>query len=187
MGGAFDPIHYGHMILAEKAAEAFELDGVLFVPTFMPPHREDKPKAEFADRVRMTELAVNGRENFIVSDLEKEIDTPSYTLGTVERLKEKFPECRWSLILGADNLVYFSSWHKPEEIVRSADIVVGRRPGYEIDPPESEWAGYVQWFEMPVIGISSTDIRKSLQHGRSVRYMIPEPVRRYIIEKGLYR
>ena len=187
MGGIFDPIHLGHLILAEQARQAFELLGVLFVVGRVPPHRQNKPVAPFNDRVKMTSLAIDGNESFLVSDCEKEIEPPNYTIKTIEYLQAKYPTVNWYLILGEDNLAIFDSWHQPESIVEKVQVIVGNRPGYEQMVSDSPWRKNFQYFPMPLIEISSTWIRGTIREGGSIRYLVPEKVRRYIIEKDFYK
>jgi len=187
MGGAFDPVHFGHLILAETACQAFNLSGVLFVPGFNPPHRENQPYASFEDRFNMTELAIKDNEKFALSDIEKNIKGPGYTLKLIEELAGKYPNVRWHLILGADNIAIFKKWYKPDELIRRVGIVVGGRPGYADELENNEWSDKISRFDMPLIDISSTEIRKHIAAGISVRYMLPEAVRKYILDKGLYR
>jgi nicotinate-nucleotide adenylyltransferase len=187
MGGIFDPIHYGHLILAESALRAFNFDGILFIPSFNPPHRQIKPIASFDDRYKMTMLAIDGHDKFYGSDLEKDLKSPGYTLAIVDFLKLRFSGVEWHLILGADNLAQFDNWHKPEELIARVKIAVGSRHGVENNSSFSKWIERVLKFDMPLIEISSTQIRDLIKAGKSIRYLLPEEVRQFIIGKGLYR
>lgn len=187
MGGVFDPIHYAHLLLAESAAAAFKLQGVLFIVSFNPPHREQLPVAPFPVRLKMVTEAIKGNDRFVVSDMEKDLNRPSYTINIVETLHETHPEIDWHLILGADNIAAFDTWYEPEELVKQARIVVAGRPGYENEMRHSHWFDKVQLFEMPLMDISSTMIRRRISEGRSIRYLVPESVRKIIEKEGLYR
>lgn len=187
MGGVFDPIHYGHLVLAECACQAFTFSGVLFVVSYNPPHREQKPSISFEDRIEMTALGTEDNEIFAVSDLEKTLEGPGYTLAIVKSLREKYPDADWHLILGADNIAVFDSWHKPEELAQQAKIVVANRPGYDREFEQSKWHDRVKKFRMPLLEISSTMIRQSIKENRSVRYLMPEKVWQFIRDKGLYK
>lgn len=187
MGGVFDPIHYGHLALAEGALEAFGFEGVLFVVSFDPPHRDQKPVVSFDDRLEMVGIAVKDNDRFMVSALEKDLELPGYTLNIVTHLKKKSPGAVWHLILGADNLACFDTWYKPDELVKHVKIVVGDRPGYTRESEKSKWLGHADRFGIPRLDISSTAIRESVRRNKSVRYLLPENVRRFIVEKGLYR
>ncbi len=187
MGGAFDPIHVGHLILAQKALKACDLMGVLFVPSYNPPHRAEKPVADFEYRLEMTGKAVADNHEFVLSDMERELQGPGYTLELLKKLIKLYPKADWQLILGADNIAMFDSWYQPDEVIKLAGILVGNRPGFEQNLKDSKWVGRIKTFEMPIVDISSTIIRGLLGKGSSIRYLVPEPVRLYISDKELYR
>jgi nicotinate-nucleotide adenylyltransferase len=187
MGGVFDPIHYGHLILAQCALQKFNYEGILFIPSFNPPHRAEKPVAVFDNRYMMTRLAIEGNEKFAISDLERDLKSPGYTLAIVDFLNQKYPGVVWHLILGADNLTQLDSWHKPEELIERVKIVVGNRPGFDQEFEKSKWFGRVEQFPMPLIEISSTAIRNAVREGLTIRYLVPEEVRQFIESRGLYR
>jgi len=187
MGGIFDPIHYGHLILAESARQACGLDGILFVPSLDPPHRSARPIASFDDRCTMVKLAIEGNDRFVFSNLEEKLASPGYTLAVVDYLNQTYPDPDWHLILGADNIAIFDSWHKPEELVKRVKIVVGRRPGVDDEFQKSPWHDFVTVFPMPQIEISSTAIRECVGAGRSIRYLLPDDVRGFVESRGLYR
>lgn len=187
MGGAFDPIHKGHLILAESALKAKNLNGVLFIPSFNPPHRNSKPICLFEDRVKMAELALEENSSFLLSRLEENIDGPGYTLSIIEHLKKKYLQAKWFLILGSDNIAIFDSWHKPEEIVKDARVIVGGRPGYNDRYKGSIWYDKIEYFEMPPTDISSTAVRQLLKDQKSIENLVPESVDQYIQDKRLYR
>ncbi len=185
MGGAFNPLHFAHLRLAEMAAEAFELSGVFFVVTDKPPHREP-PNTPFEKRFYMTGLGLEDNNAFVASDIETEIDGPGYTLRVVEALRKKHPKVNWHLVMGADNLTIFDSWYKPEEIVELAEVCVGARPGHMEQFEKSKWADKISEFEMPLMETSSTRIRELIKSGKSIRYLLPEKIRHYIINNKLY-
>jgi len=187
LGGVFDPPHIGHLVLAERALMECDLEGILFLVSFDPPHRLHKPAASFDDRLKMTKTATGDNQSFQVSDLEKDICGPAYTILMVEKLAALYPGVTWSLILGADNLAQFDSWHRPDDLIRMVRIIVGNRPGSDEKLARSRWNDRVIKFKMPLLEISSTEIRRSISRGRSVRYLIPEKVREYIEKKRLYR
>jgi len=187
MGGVFDPIHIGHLVLAENASRAFNLSNVLFVVSNNPPHRNRKPNASYDDRIHMTALAIEKNEIFSISDIERDFNGSAYTLNVVIKLKELYPEIDWHLILGADNITMFDSWHQPDQLIREVRILVGSRPGFEEDIKTTKWYDRVHIFDMPLLDISSTQIRERIGQGVSIRYLVPENVREYILEKGLYK
>lgn len=192
MGGTFDPIHVGHLILAEQARERFGLEKVLFVTAATPPHKLAEPVSDVADRLEMTRLAVADNDLFECSTIEIERGGPSYTIDTVKRVVELYgPGAEVYLLIGADEGRDLMKWREPYEIQRLAKIVVANRPGLPVSDvigilPE-EFASGITPLEMPGVDISSTDLRERVRSGRSVRYLVPRAVEEYIWSKGLYR
>ena len=186
MGGAFDPIHNGHMQLADSAVRTFGLDGLLFIPSYNPPHRSNKPTASFENRIAMIELAIKDRTNYLLSDLEKDIPGPGYTHTIIQYLANKYPDVSWHLILGQDNIAIFDSWFKPEEILKLVKIVVGNRPGYKEGFENSDWVDRVEPFDIPPTDISSTEIRDLIKNKKSIDGLVPDSVYTYIKNHGLY-
>ncbi len=178
-GGTFDPIHVGHLVIAEAAAETFSLDRVLFVPCAHPPHKPVEGLAPVADRLEMVRLAVEGNPRFSVCDLEAIRGGVSYTVDTLEALRREDPDAELFLILGADMAATMPTWRSIEQVRQLARPCVASREGYE---GASE--GY---FRIPTIGVSSSDLRARIGAGRSIRYLVPDPVRRYMEDRGLYR
>ncbi len=187
MGGIFDPVHNGHLLLAESAASAFDLAGVLFVVSNNPPHREQKPVVSFDTRMKMVDAAIDGNDRFCLSDIEKKLAIPSYTLNIIDALRNEFPGVNWHLILGADNIAVFDTWYQPDVLVEKVKIIVAERPGYGKRFRDSPWYKRVEKFEMPLMEISSTMIRQRIKAGKSIRYLVPEKVRLIIMQEGLYR
>jgi len=185
-GGTFDPIHCGHVFLAQFIAEELALDEVLFIPAAAPPLKEDSvERAAAEDRWAMVELAIAGLDGFKGSRIELERPGKSYTFDTLQALRAQNPGSEFYLIIGADNVAQLHSWHKPEGILALCTIVVGTRvtEGVELD------AGLVERIvtvDTPVVQLSSTEIRRRVVEGKSIRYMVPEGVEAYIREKGLY-
>jgi nicotinate-nucleotide adenylyltransferase len=188
MGGTFDPVHIGHLLAAESARESAGLDEVWFMPTCVPPHKRSAPAADARHRLRMVELAIQGHPDFRACPLEIEKGGTSYTYETVRLLKERHPEDEFYYIIGADMVQYLPNWAKIEELAQQIRFIGLRRPGYEWNPGElPEWiARAVIPADMPQIGVSSTEIRRMLAQGRSLRYVLPEAVRLYVKEQGLY-
>lgn len=192
MGGTFDPIHAGHLILAEQARERFGLTRVLFVTAASPPHKLGEHVSDAAHRLEMTRLAVADNEFFECSTIEIDRPGPSYTIDTVRQIPELFgPGTEVYLLVGADEGRDLMSWREPYEIQKLASIVVANRPGLPVlavvaSLPEDFARGIVP-LEMPGVDISSTDLRERVRSGRSVRYLVPRPVEEYIWANGLYR
>lgn len=192
LGGTFDPVHLGHLILGEVAREDLDLDRVLFVPTGQPWRKMGREIASAADRIAMLRLATAGNSAFDISTLEVDRDGPSYTEVTLEALlKENGADMELFFVLGRDSLADFPHWHDPQRIAELATLVVADRDGAGV-ASESEPAlpGIVTrlcWLRMPRVDINSTDIRNRVREGRSIRYRVPGGVASYIEERGLYR
>jgi nicotinate-nucleotide adenylyltransferase len=188
MGGTFDPIHTGHLIAAECARESAGLDEVWFMPSYVPPHKPHAPKASPEQRLEMVRLSVSGNPFFRVEDLEIRRGGISYTADTVTILCDRYPDIRFSYIIGADMVQYLPHWNRIGDILRRISFIGLQRPGYSLDMdqlPETIRRG-VTLAPMPAVEISSTEIRRRSAEGRSFRYLVPEPVYAYIKERGLY-
>ena len=192
LGGAFNPPHVGHLVLAEEALWQLELDAVVLVPTGIAPHKsiEDDPGAEV--RVEMAELAVRGNRQLSVSRAEVDRPGPSYSFETLELLGAQHPESELCLLMGADAALGFSGWKRPERIVELAKLGVAGRPGVDAAAlrgslEASGAAGRVRVFEMPGLEISSSAVRGRVAAGHPVRYLLPAGVAELIEAKGLYR
>ena len=194
-GGSFNPVHVGHLILAQVVRERCALDRVLFVVAGRPPHKPDRPLASAEHRLNMARLAVEGNPAFEVSGLELDRDGPSYTLLTYRRLKDENPGSECRLILGADSVLDLPNWWHAGELVEEAELIVVERPGEPLsDLSALEVALGAAIVEKvrrsvvaaPLIGVSATEVRERVRSGLSIRYMVPEAVRRYIAENGLY-
>lgn len=184
LGGTFDPIHSGHVLLAQAVRERLSLDRVLFVPAADPPHKEDHV-ASAAHRLEMVRLAIDGLDGFEVSRAELDRAGPSYTVDTVRQLGARFPDNELFLIIGADNIADLSSWHDPEGILELATVVSGTRAD-TAGPGTGPFADRIQRLPTPTYDISSTDIRHRLLQGLPIRCLVPEAVERYVAQHGLY-
>lgn len=195
-GGSFDPVHMGHLLLAETCRESCGLDHVLFVPAFVPPHKQDKSLADPKHRVEMLRLALAGHESFAVCEDEINRGGTSFTYQTLEGLHESYPNDDLFFLMGADSLDEFSTWKKPDRICELATPVIVRRRGSSpvdfeklssfFSPDKlKELESYE--VDFPAIEISSTEIRKRLNEGRSVRYRLPRAVEKYIESSRLYQ
>ena len=187
MGGTFDPIHCGHVLLALYAQEHLQLDEVLFVPAADPPHKEHRTDlAPAHHRWAMVELAIAGISGFSASRLELDRPGRSYTIDTLRQLAVTHPDCERYLIIGEDNVVDLSSWHDPRGILEQCTVVAGSRitQDGQADP---ELASRMLFIDTPVVEISSTDIRESLRQRRPIRCMVPDSVEAYVLERRLYR
>ncbi len=196
LGGTFDPPHYGHLIMAQDALEAFGLDSVCLMPSGHSYFKDArKVKVSSAqDRLRMTQLAAEGNPGFTVSDMEVLRPGNSYTCETLAALKEASPETEYYYIVGADTIAAMHTWYHPEEIFDKCTVIVAAR-GDEVDEGGMqeavrglEKAFHARILRLPVrnIEISSTDLRERVREGKSLRYLAPPAVEAYIREKRLY-
>jgi nicotinate-nucleotide adenylyltransferase len=195
LGGTFDPPHLGHLILAEEARLALELDQVLFVPAGAPWRKADRKLSPREDRLAMVQLAVGDSLYFAVSILEIEREGPSYTADTLAVLRDQFgPDTELFFIIGADSLADFPHWHEPQRILEFARLAVAERPASEeeqVDEALTEdlaraMRERVVWLRMPLIGISASAVRERVQNGLSIRYWVPPAVEEYIRQHRLY-
>ncbi len=191
-GGTFDPIHQGHLIIAEQVAEALELACVVFVPGGVPPHKEAHTvKASAEDRFEMVERAVRGNRRFVLDRVEVDAGRTMYSVETVPLVKEKHEGDEWFFISGADEVSNLLSWKQPDALLAQARMVAATRPGYDVSNLD-HLAAALKNFDriVPVectrVDISSTGIRRRLAEGGSVRYLVPDGVRDLIADRGLY-
>jgi len=179
LGGSFDPIHHGHLILARAAREELGLDRVIFIPAHASPHKTGDFSTTEAGRLAMVRLAIEGEEGFELSDIELHRPPPSYTIDTLRELRAAHPKDDLVLLIGADNAAKFDTWREPDEIRRLAQIAVLDRANQALS---HEWPVVRR-----LVDISSTDIRARVAEGRSIRYLTPDSVCYYIKVQGLYR
>lgn len=195
-GGTFDPIHLGHLVLAEQCREQAALDQVLFVPAARPPHKLGREVTPFAQRVEMLALASAGHSAFRIDELEKNRPGPSFTADTLEQIHQRLPSAELFLVLGSDSLSDLPHWHGPQRIAALATLLVWGRAGSPVPGAEKIWADMrlppdvslrQQSISTVLIDISSRDLRRRAAEGKSLRYLVPRPVEIYIQEKHLYQ
>lgn len=207
MGGTFDPVHFGHLRLAEEACEALDLREVRWIPAGCPPHR-NLPRAAAPDRLEMVRLGIAGNARFTLDDAETRSDAPSYTVTTLERLRALDGTRPLVLLLGSDAFLGLAGWHRWPALFDLAHLAVATRPGFELAPEtlpaelaaacarrlgadpsalKAAPAGRIVQFAMTPLAISASLIRARLAAGLSVRYLLPDPVREYIDRQHLYR
>lgn len=190
MGGTFDPIHHGHLLIAEVARTEFGLERVVWLPAGTPPHKQDQKVTCAEHRYAMVVLATASNPHFEVSRQELEREGPSYTVDTVETFRKTAPECQLFFITGADAILEILTWHRHQELVRICRFIAVTRPGYDLDrlknvlPPH--YVERIDTITAPGIDISSTDIRDRIRTGDPVRYLIPELVEAYLRKHRLY-
>lgn len=182
--GSFNPVHVGHLIIANHMANYTNLDKVWLMVSPHNPLKDKNALINMYDRLEMTRLAVEDSLNIAVSDAEFKLPQPSYTIDTLTHLKERYPEHSFFLIMGADNLASLKKWKNYELLLRDYKIVVYPRPGY--NDLELMTHPSVTITNTPLMELSSTFIRRAIKEGRSVKYMVPEPVIRFIESKNLY-
>jgi nicotinate-nucleotide adenylyltransferase len=195
-GGTFDPVHLGHLILAEQARDQAHLDEVWFIPAPRPPQKEAQAITRFEQRVEMLSLALAGNPAFRIDEIEKDRLGPSYTVDTLTELRRRHPEHFFSLLIGGDALVDLPTWREPRRILEQAGLVVMDRPGSPVPTDDelrqrltlpAEISLNLERVEAPAIDIASRYLRRRIANGRSVRYLVPRAVEAYIQEKKLYR
>ena len=194
-GGTFDPIHYGHLMLAENAYDSLKLDEVLFVVSGKSYLKSNVSKAK--DRLSMTSLAISDNPHFALSTVETDRgeDVDSYSYETILTLKSHNPDTDYYFMVGADSFTYMDQWKKPDVIFKNTTVTVAFREGSSIEELKNKAKEYKEKYEnvniefLPFmnIGISSTDIRNRVREGRTIRYLTPESVSLYIDKNGLFR
>ncbi|MDA1050813.1 MAG: nicotinate-nucleotide adenylyltransferase [Planctomycetota bacterium] len=195
-GGSFDPIHYGHLLLAETCREQCRLDRVLLVPAAVPPHKRSQPMSSARDRIEIVRLGIGGHEQLAVSTIEIDRGGVSYTVDTLAAVAEQEPGSSLFLLMGADSLKDLPTWREPQRLCELAVPLVVRRAGspepdfssirHLVTPARLEEIREHQ-VEMPIIELSSTEIRERVAAGRSIRYRTPRAVEKFIETQGLYR
>ena len=191
-GGTFDPIHQGHMIIAEQVMDELDLARVVFVPGGIPPHKEaSSVRASAEDRVDMVEAAVATNERFWVDRIEVDAGRPMHSVETVRILKERSPDDDWYFISGADEVSNLLAWKEPDRLLEEVVMVAATRPGYDLsklDHLEKALRNFDRIFpvECTRVDISATGIRRRILQGKSVRYLVPESVYEIISDRRLY-
>jgi nicotinate-nucleotide adenylyltransferase len=191
VGGAFNPPHIGHMICAQEALLRLSLERVALVPVGQAPHREIELDPGAESRLEMCERAVAGDDRLEVLRVEVDRDGPSYTVETLRELHERDPDDELVLVLGGDQAASLPAWREPEEVLRLAEVAVVPRTGFSreavaVKIARVRGAERVRFFDMPRIGVSSTLVRRRVERGEPIHYLVPGPVADYIAEQGLY-
>lgn len=193
MGGTFNPIHFGHLLLAETAFHQFDLDEILIMPTKNPYYKKISNSVTEEDRVAMVELAIEDNRHFRLSKEELDREGTTYTVETLSHLTQKHPDNKYYFIMGADSLYHIESWKEPEQILKMATIVVAGRAGTgsslssQIEYIENKYDSEIFRLNSPVLEISSNDIRRRVRDGESIRYLLPKKVVDYIYQHDLYK
>ena len=182
LGGSFDPVHHGHLIVARVAQETLGLDQLRFLPAREQPFKRGRHGAAAADRAVMLELAIAGSPGFALERAELDRPGPSYTVDTLETLRAREPTARFTLLLGADAAAELAVWHRAADLPKLARIVVFGRPGTPVPTSPLIAASIV----VPNLYISATEIRRRARAGLPVRYWVPDPVAEYMVRHRLY-
>lgn len=192
MGGTFDPVHHGHLLIAEEARQAFGLERVVFIPAGQPPHKRGEPISPAEHRYVMLNLGIAANPAFHASRMEIEREGPSYSVETIRSFLDAGarPEDLF-FITGADSILEILTWHRHEEAIRLCTFVAVARPGYDLGKMDQQLpASYrerIRVLQAPHVDISSTAIRERVRGGASIRYLVPGLVDAYIRKHGLYR
>ena len=192
LGGTFDPVHYGHLLIAQSALEEFDLDQMVFLPTGKSPHKAFGQVTDPRLRCAMVQAAIHDNENFVLSDIEAGSEEINYTYRTLQHLHQIYSDARLHFVMGEDSMDEFGSWKNPQEICRLATLLVAVRndSGSGIEEKIKEFADRygtdAHMLHAPNFSVSSREIRKRVRMGKSVQYMIPKEVQLFIEEHSLY-
>lgn len=193
MGGTFNPIHLGHLIMCEYIRDSFPLDKIIFIPSGNPPHKDSEDIISTDHRVNMVELAVKSNPFFEISLCEINRKGKSYTVDTIEEFRKLYPNEELFFIIGGDTLYNLTSWMKPERLFKITNFILIGRKGLDeeknlakIEELRDKYDANILYMDGPIIEISSTDIRNNIRKKRSIKYLVPEEVDLYIIDNKLY-
>ena len=193
MGGTFDPIHIGHLILGENAYLQFGLDKVVFMPSGNPPHKKDRDGGTDLQRMDMVKLAIASNTHFEISDIEMNEDGYTYTYRTLERLVKEHPDTEYYFIIGADSLFYFDTWKNPQRIADACTLVVATRNhtsdeklDEKIEFVRKRFNATIEKLDTENIDCSSSQIRSWIKEGHTVKYYVPDTVINYIHTYHVY-
>lgn len=192
MGGTFDPIHYGHLLMAEEARQTFALDQVVFVPNGRPAHKKPYLVSSPEDRYAMTLLATGSNPQFACDRVEIERPGTSYTIDTIHHFRRAYPELdALYFITGADAILEILTWHEYDRLVEECLFIAVTRPGFVLgrlsEIADAQFLQRVSFLPIPGLDLSSTDLRRRVREGRGIKYMTPDAVQTYIARRGLYR
>lgn len=182
LGGNFNPVHNAHLIVADQVRQQLGLDEVYLMPEYQPPHVDKKETIDEKHRLNMLLLAINGIEGLDIESIELERKGISYSYDTMKLLIEANPDTDYYFIIGADMVDYLSTWHRIDELVEMVQFVGVQRPKYKVGTSYP-----VIWVDVPLMDISSSDIRAQIKKGRTPNFMVPAPVLDYIKKAGLYK
>ncbi len=188
-GGSFNPPHIAHLVVAESIRDQFGLDQILWIPSYIPPHKTHLRLAGADHRLAMTRLAIASNPSFAVSAIEIERKGTSFTIDTVSTLIDTFPGNEYYLVIGEDSLLDFMTWREPASIIKKVEVLVYRRPGREKETAEATtlFPNRIRIADAPLLDISSASIRADIKEKRSIRHLVPDAVYDYIMRHALYQ
>ncbi|EOT29048.1 nicotinate (nicotinamide) nucleotide adenylyltransferase [Enterococcus saccharolyticus subsp. saccharolyticus ATCC 43076] len=181
LGGTFNPVHIAHLITADQVGKALGLETVALMPSNQPPHQDEKKTIDASHRLQMLELALADNPLLTIEPIELQRAGKSYTYDTMKLLTEQNPDTDYYFIIGGDMVEYLPKWYKIDELMQMVNFVGVRRPNYATETPYP-----IIWIDVPLMDVSSTQLRKKIAQGCSVNYLVPPNVVNYIQEKGLY-
>jgi nicotinate-nucleotide adenylyltransferase len=192
LGGTFDPPHIGHLILAEYAGQALDLERLLFVPAGDPPHKQSEEKTPVEHRLAMLDCVVRDNPRFYISRIDIDRPGPHYSLDMVKLIAADYPDAELYFVMGGDSFHDLPLWHRPADLIELCQLAVMRRPDEAITPDMHEHVlpglvKHVVMIDAPLIGVSSTMISERLAAGKTVRYLVGDDILDYIFTHGLYR
>lgn len=187
LGGTFNPVHYGHLLAAEQVRYHLKLDTVIFIPAMIPPHKKAVSLIEARHRINMLRIAVKGNPFFEVSDIEMKHKVKSYTYDTVHTLKKIYPsDTVLYFIAGSDSALTIKTWKNYPQLLRSCKFIAVDRPGYKLTGYRKKFCNQIKIISMPLLDISSSEIRTRIRKEQSIRYLLPVKVEEYIYSNKLY-
>lgn len=193
MGGTFNPIHLGHLVVANEVLNIYKLDEIIFVPSGNPPHKTNL-ETRALDRYIMTSLATMTNSKFTVSDIETKKEGKSYSLETIKEFHNLYSDTEFYFITGTDAIINLPKWHEPKELLKLCKFIAVLRPGTsqeyamnKIEEINRELNGHIELLHVPMMQISSSDIRDRFKNRISAKYLLPETVEQYILKNNLYR
>ena len=188
-GGTFDPPHIGHLIIGETIKEAENIDRMILIPAFIPPHKKFSYLSSIKERQKMLQLSLEKNSHLEISDVEVKRESISYTINTIHELKSLYnlDKNHIYFLMGSDSLMEFHQWKDYKEILMQCQVLVAARPGFYSNQISQKILSNIRFIEAPQIEISSSLIRERIRHGLTIRYMVPDRLWEYIQKKGLYQ
>jgi len=186
-GGTFNPIHTGHLIIADALINQTSINKIIFIPAAIPPHKQNQTISAAKHRFKMIQLAIQDFPEFEVSDFEIKRGEVSYTIQTVQCFLDRYTSDTLYFIIGADSLAEMKLWREPERLIHMIRFIVVNRPGFDMNEIKPEFHENVLWVNTPLIEISSTQIRQQVRNHQSIRFLVPSTVENYIHKNALYQ